>query len=133
MKSKIDLVKAWLKKAENDLLAAENSIEAKLYDIAAFHAQQCAEKYLKAFLTYHEVEFEKTHAIEDLLLLASQIDDAFAEMIEEGKELTPYAVEIRYPLLIKEPSEEKARQLFRVAIKIKELVLNKLQLGEKDD
>ena len=133
MKSKIDLVRAWLKKAENDLLATENSIEAKLYDIASFHAQQCAEKYLKAFLTYHEIEFEKTHAIEDLLLLASQIDDTFAEMIEEGKKLTPYAVEIRYPLLIEEPSEEKAKQLLRIAIKIKELVLNKLQLGEKND
>ena len=36
MKSKIDLVKAWLKKAENDLSATENSIEAKLYDIALF-------------------------------------------------------------------------------------------------
>ena len=68
MKSKIDLVKAWLKKAENDLIAAENSVKIKLYDIASFHAQQCAEKYLKAFLTYHEIEFEKTHAIEDLLL-----------------------------------------------------------------
>ena len=54
-------------------------------------------------------------------------------MIEEGKKLTPYAVEIRYPLLIEEPSEEKAKQLLRIAIKIKELVLNKLSLGEKDD
>jgi len=133
MKSKIDLVKAWLKKAENDLSAAENSIEAKLYDIASFHAQQCAEKYLKAFLTYHEVEFEKTHAIEDLLLLASQIDDSFVKMIEEGKKLTPYAVEVRYPLLIQEPSEEETKELLRIAIKIKELILKKLPLGEKDD
>jgi len=30
MKSKIDLVKAWLKKAENDLMVAENSVEAKV-------------------------------------------------------------------------------------------------------
>jgi len=133
MKSKIDLVRAWLKKAENDLLATENSIEAKLYDLASFYAQQCAEKYLKAFLTYHEIEFEKTHAIEDLLLLASQIDDSFAEMIEEGKKLTPYAVEIKYPLLIQEPSEEETKELLRIAIKIKELVLNKLSLGKKDE
>ena len=133
MKSKIDLAKAWLKKAENDLSAAENSIEAKLYDIASFHAQQCAEKYLKAFLTYHEIEFEKTHAIEDLLLLASQIDDSFVKMIEEGKKLTPYAVEVRYPLLIKEPSEEETKELLRIAIKIKKLILKKLPLGEKDD
>ena len=133
MKSKIDLAKAWLKKAENDLMAAENSIEAKLYDIASFHAQQCAEKYLKAFLTYHEIEFEKTHAIEDLLLLASQVEDSLAEMIEEGKKLTPYAVEVRYPLLIQEPSEEETKKLLRIAIKIKELVLKKLPLSEKDD
>ena len=30
MKSKIDLVKAWLKKAENDLIAAENSVNFRL-------------------------------------------------------------------------------------------------------
>jgi len=133
MKSEIDLVKAWLKKAENDLMAAENSVKIKLYDIASFHAQQCAEKYLKAFLTYHEIEFERTHAIEDLLLLASQIDNSFAEIIEEGKKLTPYAVEVRYPLLIQEPSEKETKELFRIAIKIKEIVLDKLPLGEKDD
>ena len=46
---------------------------------------------------------------------------------------TPYAVEIRYPLLIQEPPEEKTKELLRIAIKIKELVLNKLPLGKKDD
>jgi len=76
---------------------------------------------------------EKTYTIKDLLLLASQIDDSFAEMIKEGKKLTPYAVEIRYPLLIQEPSEEETKELLRIAIKIKELVLNKLPLGKKDD
>ena len=44
---------------------------------------------------------------------------------------TPYTVEIRYPLLIQEPSEEKTKELLRIAIKIKELVLNKLPLGKK--
>jgi len=68
-----------------------------------------------------------------LLSLASQIDNSFAEIIEEGKKLTPYAVEIRYPLLIQEPSEEETKELLRIAIKIKKLILNKLPLGEKDD
>ena len=54
-------------------------------------------------------------------------------MIEEGKKLTPYAVEVRYPLLIQEPSEEETKELLRIAIKIKELVLKKLPLSEKDD
>ena len=39
----------------------------------------------------------------------------------------------RYPLLIQEPSEEETKELFRITIKIKGLVLNKLPLGEKDD
>ncbi|HDH43832.1 MAG TPA: hypothetical protein ENG66_00255 [Thermococcus sp.] len=51
------------------------------------------------------VKVEKTHGIENLLLLASQIDPSFAKMIEEGKKLTPYAVEVSYPLLIQEPYE----------------------------
>ncbi|WXG41970.1 MAG: HEPN domain-containing protein [Candidatus Freyarchaeum deiterrae] len=62
MKEKIDLVKFWIKKAENDLITAENLLnilpEPPL-DIICFHAQQCAEKYLKAFLIYHGIEFEK--------------------------------------------------------------------------
>ncbi len=44
MKDKIELVKAWIEKAD-----------------ICFHAQQCAEKYLKAYLTYKEVEFRKTY------------------------------------------------------------------------
>lgn len=72
MKDEIDLVKLWIKKAENDLITAQNSIniapEPPL-DTVCFHAQQCAEKYLKAYLVYHKVEFEKTHDLRELILL----------------------------------------------------------------
>ena len=66
--------------------------------------------------------------VEDLLLLASQIDDTFAKMIEEGKKLTPYTVEVKYPLFIKEPYEEETKELLKIAVKIKELVLKKLPM-----
>ena len=36
-------------------------------------------------------------------------------------------------MLMEEPKEEEARSAIGIAIKIKELVLNKLQLGEKND
>ena len=51
-------VKAWFKKAENDLINAENTIkmESPPTDTICFHAQQCAEKYLKGFLTFHETD-----------------------------------------------------------------------------
>ncbi len=43
---KLNVVKAWFKKAENDLINAENTIkmESPPTDTICFHAQQCAEK-----------------------------------------------------------------------------------------
>ena len=100
MKGKIDLVKAWIEKAENDLRAAKHLINVGSnppLDAVCFHAQQCAEKYLKAFLTYKGVEFRKTHDLGELIALASEIDGSFDEIIDIGEKLTDYAVDIRYP------------------------------------
>jgi HEPN domain-containing protein len=47
--------KEWIKKAEKDLIAAKHLLSIKPnppYDIICFHAQQCAEKYIKAFIIY---------------------------------------------------------------------------------
>jgi HEPN domain-containing protein len=46
------LTREWLTKASHDLRGATlaSSAQAALWDIAAFHAQQAAEKALKAFL-----------------------------------------------------------------------------------
>jgi HEPN domain-containing protein len=134
MKGKIDLTKLWIKKAENDLITAKNSLNIKPeppLDTICFHAQQCAEKYLKAFLVYHEIEFEKIHDITELILLASQVDKSFLQLIDLGKKLTPYAVEIRYPgMLTEEITEETAREAVNMAIEIKEFVLARLPLKE---
>lgn len=41
---RLDVVRAWFKKAENDLINAENTIkmEKPPFDTICFHAQQCA-------------------------------------------------------------------------------------------
>ena len=49
-----ELVMEWVEKAEGDSRTAEREGtvgEGPNYDAVCFHAQQCAEKYLKAFLT----------------------------------------------------------------------------------
>src|SRR5438094_495421 len=50
MKQKADLVRGWLRRARSDLVAMEVLLNAGAFDSACFHAQQAAEKYLKAFL-----------------------------------------------------------------------------------
>jgi HEPN domain-containing protein len=67
-----ELAAEWVAKADNDFLSADlllHSGNEPIADTACFHCQQCAEKYLKAFLTDHLVRFERTHVLADLLAL----------------------------------------------------------------
>ncbi|HIE51422.1 MAG TPA: HEPN domain-containing protein [Armatimonadetes bacterium] len=70
-------ISQWVRKAEEDYLSATTMIRKRKYtapDNVCFCAQQCIEKYLKAFLVYHRVAFPKTHFLEVLLDLAVQVD-----------------------------------------------------------
>jgi HEPN domain-containing protein len=121
--------KEWIKKAEKDLIAAKHLLSIKPnppYDIICFHAQQCAEKYIKAFLIYKEIEFEKTHDLGKLVGLASINDESFIEIIDIAEKLTDYAVDVRYPTS-EEITEEEAKEAIKIAEEIKEFILNKLQ------
>lgn len=61
-----DILLQWLDKAAHDLIAADILIKANplILDIAWFHCQQAVEKYLKAFLVYHNRDFIFTHNLE---------------------------------------------------------------------
>ncbi len=57
MKAKNDLVQGWLQKAESDLANAKMCIASnQALDTACFHAQQAAERCIKAYLTPYAVE-----------------------------------------------------------------------------
>ena len=87
----------WVSYAEEDLRLAKHGLTISSscpYRLIAYHAQQCAEKYLKAYLVYKQVDFPYTHNIRSLLQLCT--GDWVAE-ISDADELTPYAVTTRYP------------------------------------
>jgi len=126
MKSdKINAVNAWLKKAENDLRTAEYimTMDDPPYDTVCFHAQQCAEKYIKGFLTFHEIDFPKTHSIEDLVLLCEDIVPSLESEIGDVEVLSIYAVETRYPSEMDyEIPKEKASEAIEFAKKVKSII-----------
>lgn len=68
-----------------------------LYDSGVYHAQQAAEKALKAFLTHVGKPFPKTHELSLLLDLVVQVDPALERFREHCLTLSPYASEFRYP------------------------------------
>jgi HEPN domain-containing protein len=117
MKPPPDEVKAWLRKASGHLLAARILVEhsSLVLGPAAFHCQQAAEKTLKAFLAWRSTPFEKVHSLVYLMDLCEAQEPGFAALREETENLSPYAVEIRYPGEPLEISPEDARRALAAA------------------
>ncbi|TAL58007.1 MAG: HEPN domain-containing protein [Bacteroidetes bacterium] len=118
----------WFEKADHDIIAAKSLIEIRplILDVACFHCQQAVEKYLKAFLVYKEVDFEKTHNIRLLQNKCAAMDADFSQL--DFKNLNTFAVDARYPDFIS-PSVEEAKEYLIIAEKIKELVISKVKLA----
>ena len=117
----------WVTKADNDFYSADvllHSGNVPLSDTASFHCHQCAEKYLKAFLTDHLVRFERTHVLADLLALCVPVDKDFGKLADDLSSLEGYAVAIRYPGAI--VPVELAEAAFKTASQIRQFVRNKL-------
>jgi HEPN domain-containing protein len=115
---------AWIKKAENDLKTAEHILTLKEncpFDIACFHAQQCAEKYLKALLVSRSVDFPKTH---DLRFLMQRIpeDITLRLRIEEVVSLNRYTIEARYPGDWEPFNRREAEKAVAIARKVRRAV-----------
>jgi HEPN domain-containing protein len=127
---KLNIVRSWFRKAENDVINAENTVkmEAPPTDTICFHAQQCAEKYLKGFLTFHEIDFPKTHSIEDLVELCKQIVPEIESELEDVEILSSYGVEVRYPdEIYYDIPKEDAQEAIDLAKKVKSVVLKYLE------
>ncbi|MEW5945081.1 MAG: HEPN domain-containing protein [bacterium] len=130
MKNKTDLVKSWIRKADNDLKTAISALEGKEApptDTICFHAQQCVEKYLKAYLVHNSIHFPYIHKLKELALLCATVDKVFEILSTEIETLTPYAVEIRYPDDdLSDPPVETAMEAVEIARKVKKFVLDRL-------
>ena len=60
----------WIRLAEADLaLAAAPLPRGAIYELLCFHAQQAAEKSVKAVLVHEGIEFPPTHNIQRLIAL----------------------------------------------------------------
>lgn len=117
------LTAEWIQKAEGDLATARRELRARTapnYDAACFHAQQCAEKYLKALLQEAVTPFGKTHNLSLLLDLLKDQYPALELIRPTLAMLSAYAVEYRYPG--ESADKDVARQAVKMAEEVKQLV-----------
>ena len=90
----------WVSKAEGDFAMLERECRARKnpsYDGACFHAQQCAEKYLKARLREADVSFSKIHDLVALLERVLEVESDWESFREDLAFLSAFAVTFRYP------------------------------------
>ncbi|OGX06334.1 MAG: hypothetical protein A3G87_01660 [Omnitrophica bacterium RIFCSPLOWO2_12_FULL_50_11] len=117
-------VRQWVEKAEHDFTAAEYMLTMPKgcpFDTVCFHAQQCAEKYLKGFLAFRSVDFPKTHDLVVLLNLAGG-PETFGVDLLDIEPLNRYPVEARYPGDWESFAREEAEEAVRLARKVRRAV-----------
>ncbi|SHJ42791.1 HEPN domain-containing protein [Tangfeifania diversioriginum] len=111
------IVAAWIEKGDHDLGSAKVIFQyiPEYFDTVAFHCQQAVEKYLKALLIFHEIEFPRTHDLPFLLELLSRKMDVDSNQFDKAIVLNGFAVEIRYPNLTIKLSKEELHEAIEIA------------------
>ncbi|MCK5466075.1 HEPN domain-containing protein [Candidatus Parcubacteria bacterium] len=90
----------------------------KFYAQVCFLFQQAIEKYLKGYLTAHNIKFEKTHDLGYLCQKCSNINKEFGEFIKDCEMVTQYYIPSRYPVHWPGHTREQAEKGHKIAEKI---------------
>lgn len=126
-----ELVQEWLKKAEEDFGFARCCLEepdTNYFSQICFHFQQAAEKYLKAYIVAHGLEFRKIHDLPALLKICETHNNKIGALRDSCEFLTDFYVDTRYPVFwparVDRGETERARE---AAASIREAVLRDLK------
>ncbi len=112
MREPIDQALLLLRKASEDIVAGEDVAAAgHVVGAICFHAQQAAEKSLKALLALEDVMYPYTHDLGQLLRLVEPVFGAVGADREEIIALSEYAVEVRYEDRVGLDADEARRAL----------------------
>jgi len=124
-----ELLLEWIRKAEEDYEVAMSLARKRKRPVpnsVCFHAQQCAEKYLKAFLIKQGIPFRKIHDLLELREECCRIDTSFVLLDEFLHRLNRYAVVFRYPG--EEATVEEAKSAVEAMKAVREFIRRKLGL-----
>lgn len=121
-------VRGWTVRALGDLAAGAHDLEATRPFVgdALFHAQQAAEKAMKAFLAWHDVPFRKTHDLAELGQQCMRTDPSLEPICARVERLTVFAWVFRYPTDASEPPVDEAREALALARDLYDAILSRL-------
>ncbi|MBM4349614.1 MAG: HEPN domain-containing protein [Deltaproteobacteria bacterium] len=106
----------WLARAEGDLALARAPLpEGAFYEDLCFHAQQAAEKALKAVYQHSSKPFRYTHDLDELITGLQDVNMPVPPGVANAAMLTSYAWETRYPGLSEPVTIEEYQEALRQA------------------
>ena len=106
----------WLARAKGDLALAEIPLpNGAFYEDLCFHAQQAAEKALKAVYQEWGLKFRYTHDLDELISELKEKGIDVPSAVENADVLTGFASEARYPGLSEPVSEVEYREALQHA------------------
>ncbi len=109
----------WLRYAKADLALARMPLpDGAMYESLTFHAQQAAEKAIKAVYIKQGMRFRYTHDIGELLSGLIGASLVLNEDIKAATNLSTYAWEARYPCLDEPVTEEESREAAHLAERV---------------
>lgn len=111
----INELKSWISQAEEDFTASKALFRHRkpLLSGTCFHAQQSAEKYLKALLIFKDKDFPKTHDLPALNTMCNNAGIITGLDLQQLVDLTEYAVRRRYPG--NQPDHSEAKEAIQIA------------------
>lgn len=122
-------VSLWLEIAQEDYRLAKHAFTLSSpipFRLIGYHAQQSAEKYLKAYLVSQLIDFPYTHSIEFLINLCEEMTGIRIE-VPDAYELSFYAIAKRYPGDYKNITLEDAQRAISIATHIRDYIVMTLR------
>ena len=123
-----DAVQGLLEIAADDLRLGRHQLTADPpYRGVVFRAQQAAEKYCKALLARHQIEYDRSHDIDYLFDLLAESHAVLVDELVEARGLSAYAVAPRYELHPRPDNLDEAVRVLEMAEAVGQRVLEALQ------
>jgi len=112
-------VQAWLKLAAEDLASARILLKENIYNQVCFHAQQTAEKSLKALIEL-KTKVPKEHSLSKLFEISKELGYELSQFREGLEYLNIFYTSTRYPFVVGilptgSPSKEDAEKSLIIA------------------
>ena len=114
----------WVEIAEEDLILANHAFTLSSnipYRLICYHAQQCAEEYLKAFLVSRMIDFPYTHNLEALVNLCEK-EIKIKKRLKVIFILSQFAAAKRYPGEYRNATKEDAIEAVKLAELSKQVI-----------